>query len=117
MIHFCYKRWVKVCAMILCIASFNLMAGSFVFMMAGHLEGIYSKSEQEIWEEAKKSICNKYSIQAAAGFGEDFGQSALKDTNFRYGVIQKDSIEGLDLNDKRIYEVCNFDREVTEDML
>ena len=117
MMRFCYKRWVKICAMILCIVSFNLMAGSVLFIIAGHSKGIYSKSEQEVWEEAKSSICNKYSIRAAAGFEEDFGQDSLKDTNFCYGVLQTDKIDELDLNDKRLYEVYHFDQDVSKDML
>ena len=45
--RFCYKKWVRVCAVILCMISFNLMAGSFLVMMAGHMTGIYNMSEQE----------------------------------------------------------------------
>ena len=115
--QFFYKKWIKLCAAILCIFSFNIMAGSFFIMLAGDRENLYNRSEAEFWEDAKESICNNYSVMAVANFRDDFGLEQLKDTNFRYGVIQADSIDGLNLNNKSIYKVCNFDQKVTEDML
>ena len=115
--QFLYKRWTKICAAILCILSFNVMAGSFFVMLAGDAANIYNRSEADIWEEAKERICNKYSVKAAVNFKDDFGIELFRDTNFRYGVIQAESLDGLNLNNKSIYEVCNFDKKVTEDML
>ncbi len=117
MTQFLYKRWVKICAAILSILSFNFMAGAFFVMLAGDAVNTYNRSEADIWEEAKDGICNKYSVRAAVNFKNDFGMELLGDTNFRYGVIQAESLDGLDLNNRSIYKICNFDKKVTEDML
>lgn len=117
MTQYLYKRWVKICMAVLSILSFNFMAGSFFLMLAGDAWDIYNRSEADVWEAAKDSICNKYSVRAAVNFKDDFGMELFRDTNFRYGVIQAESLDGLDLNNKSIYKVCNFDKKVTEDML
>ena len=49
--RFCYKTWVKVCAMILCILSINAAAGSVFFMGAGAEFGVYRGTKEEIKEE------------------------------------------------------------------
>lgn len=112
-----YKKWVKICAFILCVISFQTACGSFLAMVLGESYGIYGNTEEEFREKAYDKICRNYSVEALEAYQEDFLMSKLKDTNFRYGIIQADSLKGLDLNDKKIYEACNFDRKVTEDML
>lgn len=113
----CYKKWVRVVAGILCILSLNVMLGSFAGCLAMEYMGIYDKEQEQVTKEVFDSILTDYSIMAMTRYQDNFGMENLSDTNFRYGVIQTDSIEGLDLNDKSIYEVCNFDQKVTEDML
>ena len=112
-----YKKWAKVCAGILCIISFNIAAVSLLGIVIGESEGVYEYSREEFRERMYDKICMNYSISAVVQYESDFNMGELHDTSFRYGVIQTDTIEGLDLNDRKIYEVCNFDRKVTEDML
>lgn len=112
-----YKKWVRILAGILCILSFNVMVGSLVGCIAMEYMGIYDKDKEDVKKEVFDSVLADYSIMAMTDYQDDFGMEKLSDTNFRYGVIQTDSMEGLDLNDKSIYEVCNFDTVVTEDML
>lgn len=114
---FFYKRWAKVCAGILCIISFNIVAASLLGIGLGEHYGIYENSREEFRERIYDQICMDYSITAVVEYESDFGMKELKDTNFRYGVIQTDSLKGLDLNNRKIYEVCNFNQKVTEDML
>ncbi len=115
--EFFYKKWVKACMAVLCIISFNVMAASFSLMTICESENVYSKTEEEIREQMQEKVCMNYSIMAVARYKSDFCMDKLSGTNFRYGVIQADKIEGMDLNNKRIYKACNFDRKVTEDML
>lgn len=115
--NFFYKRWVKACAAILCIISFNIAAGSLAVIGLGAHYGIYENSKEAFRERMYDKICMNYSVLAVAGYKDDFGMEELKDTNFRYGVIQTESLKDLDLNDRTLYEVCNFDQNVTEDML
>lgn len=111
-----YKTWVRACMVVLCIASFNVSALSLAVMLVG--EGIaYSGDIEEMQTDAFHAVCEKYSVLAMARREDGFGMEELRDTNFRYGVIQADSIQGIDLNDRKNYVVCNFDRDVTADML
>lgn len=113
----CYKKWVRILAGILCILFFNVAIGSFCGFVVMDSMGIYQKDRETVEKEEFDRILNNYSVVALNQRFDDFGMEELSDTNFRYGVIQTDTIEGLDLNDKNIYEVCNFDKEVTADML
>ena len=114
---FFYKKWAKVCTGILCIISFNIAVVSFLGIVIGESNGVYGYSKEEFRERMYDQICMNYSISAVVQYESDFNMGELHDTSFRYGVIQTDSLKGLDLNDRKIYEVCNFDQKVTEDML
>lgn len=113
----CYQKWMQILSRILCILSFNIMVASFICFGLMESNDIYTKEKTEVQEEFFENALRAYSICAMADYQDDFGMEQLSKTNFRYGVIQADSIEGLDFNDKSIYEVCNFDKKVTEDML
>lgn len=115
--EFCYKRWVKITAFLLCVISFNVMICSLCAISFGESEGMYGQTEEEFRERVYDKIISNYSIAAVTAYQDGFAMDKLKDTNFRYGVIQTEDLSGLDLNDKTIYEVCNFDRNVSEDML
>ncbi len=115
--EFCYKRWVKITAFLLCVISFNVMICSLCAISFGESEGMYEQTEEEFRERVYDKIAGNYSIAAVTAYQDGFAMDKLKDTNFRYGVIQTEDLAGLDLNDKSIYEVCNFDRKVSEDML
>ncbi len=112
-----YKKWVRILSQILCILSFNFMAASFLGVVAMEEMGIYEKEKSETKKEVFDLALGDYSVWAMTEYQDDFAMEELSETNFRYGVIQTSNIEGLDLNDKSIYEVCNFDKEVNEDML
>ncbi len=112
-----HKKWIRVIAGILCIVSFNVALGSFLGFAVMESMGVYERKKEDIQKELFEGALRDYSILAMADYLDDYHMEELKETNFRYGVIQTDDIEGLDLNDKSIYEVCNFDKEVTKDEL
>lgn len=105
------KRWLRVLSGILCIISFNLAAVSFVGIVACESLEIEKRDREDILEEAFRSLCREYSIRALSDYENNYRMDELKDTRFRYGVIHKDNIEDLDLNDRKIYEVCNFEQD------
>lgn len=119
--QFCYKKWVKICAAILCILSFNVAIGSFIGILLAESKNFYNYSQEEFRERAYESICNKYSVLAMSGYQDNFDMEELQHTNFRYAVLQTEDLErffaGDGLNDPDSYLVCNFDKPVTEDML
>lgn len=110
-------NWIKILSGILCILSFNIAVISVMGFVGMESVGLYEREKEDVQKEVFDSALRDYSILAMTRYQDDFGMKELEKTNFRYGIIQIDSIEGLDLNDKSIYEVCNFDRKVTEDML
>ena len=112
-----YSKVIRILAGILCILSFNVAVGSFLVFAGMESVSLYEREKEEIENELFDGALRDYFIYAMTRYQDDFGMKELAETNFRYGVIQTDSIEGLDLNDKSIYEVCNFDKEVNEEML
>lgn len=115
--QFFYKKWVRAILFFLCLISLNFAVSSLLVISFGASEGIYDYTKEEFREKAYEKICRDYSILALSDYENDFSAEKLKDTNFRYGVLQTDSLDGLDLNNKKIYKVCNFGKKVREDML
>lgn len=109
------KRWLRVLSGILCILSFNLAVVSFVGILACESLEIEKRDREDILEDAFTGLCREYSIRALSDYENNYRMDELKDTRFRYGVIHKDNIEDLDLNDRKIYEVCNFEQDKTID--
>lgn len=113
----CYKKWARITAMILCVLSLHVMAGSLLAVLVIEDMDVYEQTKEEVMQEAYQTAQQKYSIWAMTEYQDDFAMKELEKTNFRYGVIQTDSIKDIDLNDTNVYEVCNFDKPVSEDML
>lgn len=75
---------------------------------------VYNRTEKDLKEWAIESTCEHYAVAALDKMKNpkkevDFGQY------FRYGIIQADKIDGLDLNDDSIYLEKNFAREISEE--
>lgn len=104
-----YKRWFRALAAVLCILSFNLTVLSFAGIVISEGMELENRDRKDVIEEAYQGLCREYSILALSGYRDDFNMGELKDTRFRYGVIKASDIEDLDLNNREIYEVCNFE--------
>ena len=113
----CYKKWARITAMILCVLSLHVMAGSLLAVLVIEDMDVYEQTKEEVMQEVYQTAQQKYSIWAMTEYQDDFAMKELEKTNFRYGVIQTDSIKDIDLNDTNVYEVGNFDKPVSEDML
>ncbi|MDE6904696.1 MAG: HAMP domain-containing histidine kinase [Lachnospiraceae bacterium] len=109
--HMWNKRWIRVLSGIICIFSFNLSVLSLVGIAACESLDIEKRDREDILEDAFESLCREYSIRALSDYGDNYNMDELKDTRFRYGVIRKNDIENLDLNDRKIYEVCSFEQD------
>ncbi|MCM1257504.1 MAG: HAMP domain-containing histidine kinase [Roseburia sp.] len=107
--HIWYKRWLRFLAAVLCIFSFNLTGLSFAGIVICESLDIEGRNRDDILERACETLCREYSIRALSDYRDDFEMEGLKDTRFRYGVIKSSDIEDVDLNDRDIYEVCNFE--------
>lgn len=110
------KKKVIICfiAWILCICVFVPM---MLFVKQLHNVGFYStESIESIKDQFKENALEQYSVYAASGYEQGYNMSYIDgNTNFKYGVIRADSIDNLDLSDKSIYEVENFDTDFDPD--
>ncbi len=106
-----YKKWMQILAGILCILSFNIMGASFMGICCLEQMNIYNRDKADILQQANLDALRNYSILALSEYRDDFNMEELKDTKFRYGVIKASQIDDLDLNDRSIYKVCNFEKD------
>lgn len=119
------KKWkgstaAKIVAWILLTVSAVVCAGSVVAIIGMTDENIYTDSEAEVREEAFSTVSIRYSLLAAYNYhngASEENEKIFADTGFQYGIIEGDSIEGLDLNEDKTYLERNFSRKVTENDL
>lgn len=117
---FCYKKWVRWLASVICILSANLFVLSAAGCILLESNDVYDREEKEVKESLYEEALTDASVLAAAGYKEDFNRALLEKTNFRYAVLQGDRLDELsydELNDPATYEVCTFDKIVDKDML
>lgn len=110
-----FAAWV---ALTLCGIIF---AGSVVAILCFIDMGVYEQTEQEMRQEWFGAASERYSIQALSQMMQNIDKDkrieAFSDTEFRYGIIKADSLEGIDLNDPGVYVERNFTQEVALDDL
>lgn len=104
--------WVllSLCA-VLCVAS----AAAIAVMVD---ENVYEISKEKTRENLFSRAGNRYSLLAAYHYhhgGKTDVQEILEEAGFEYGIIEGDSIEGLDLNSSKTYAESHFSRRVTEE--
>lgn len=116
------KKWkcstaAKIVAWILLTVSAVLCAGSVVVMIGMAEENIYTASEAEVRKDVFSTVANRYSLLAAYNYyngASENNEKYFSDTSFQYGIIEGDSIEGLDLNEDKTYLERNFSQKVRE---
>lgn len=113
----CYKRWVKTVAAIMAILMGNLIIASVVITMACEGENVYDQPMEKVCEQKFEDILRDYSIVAMNDYQDDFAKEELEKTNFRYAIIQTDSIREMDLTDTSKYIVNTLEGEVKEEDL
>lgn len=81
----CYKKWARITAMILCVLSLHVMAGSLLAVLVIEDMDVYEQTKEEVMQEAYQTAQQKYSIWAMTEYQDDFAMKELEKTNFRYG--------------------------------
>lgn len=98
----------KILAWILLTLSTGIFfAGSFITVCFNDYD-IYTKSAAVVKEELYESVSNAYSVMALRNMSMGYDNTFFDDKYFRYGIIQAESLEGLDLSDENIYVEKNF---------
>lgn len=75
---------------------------------------VYGVDEEEWLMHYNGKLLERYSIYAIANYMNN-EREALKElnrTNFRYGIIQTDDFDAVDLNDKKSYLAGNIDQKI-----
>lgn len=95
--------------------------GSIIGIYALGEIGIYNVSENEMWEDAKEAVAEKYAAAAIANMLDQEKYSdamtLLADKYYRYGIIKADELDGVDLNSEDAYVIKNFEGKVSESNL
>ena len=104
---------MKVAAWICLTLCGILLLGSAVGAVMLWDNDFYRSTEKELREQAFSSIANRYSYMALYFLKEE-REYDWNETNFRYGIIQAENIDEIDLNDPGSYVERNFTEEVRE---
>lgn len=89
-----------------------IFAGSVFAIFCFIDTGVYEKTEEEMRQKMIEAANERYSVQALSQMIQNIDINerinAFSDTEFRYGIIKADSLEGIDLNDPEVYIERNF---------
>ena len=84
--------------------------------------GVYEMSREQFLTKSYQSVADQYAIRALdysvnMENGAKPENNRWKDTYFRYGIIEAENIDSVDLNESYTYVERNFDEKVTRDKL
>lgn len=105
----------KIPAWILLVISEILLIGSIAGAALMAEGNIYQSSGQELQQKAFEQVSIRYSIIALAYMGTNHNENYFSGKNFQYGIVQADSLTGLELSDTSIYLENNFKGQVNPD--
>lgn len=111
----------KVIAWILLVVCAVTCVGSSIAMMIMEDYGVFQHTKEEALEEKLADISRNYALRALDnyrnGFLEDNEKYFDEERAFRYGIIETESLDGIDLNNDRSYLMRNFSKRVKEEEL
>ena len=84
--------------------------------------GVYEMSREQFLTKSYQSVADQYAIRALdysvnMENGAKPENNRWNDTYFRYGIIEAENIDSVDLNESYTYVERNFDEKVTRDKL
>lgn len=108
----------KIVAICLVMVSAATGVAAALAIIAADYMNVYSSEDQNaVMERVNEQFLDRYSVYAMVNYlrkdQEELKQ--LDQTNFRYGIIRAEEIDGVDLNDSENYLVSNIDRKVSRD--
>lgn len=105
----------KIAAWLLCIISVmgTLVLG--LFLMFGLCEDMFELTREEALERQYKYANMAYSREAIWNRGSSNYARQLREDGFKYGIVERDSLEGVDFHDSSAYLDTNMtDKELLE---
>lgn len=111
----------KVIAWILLVVCAVTCVGSSIAMMIMEDYGVFRQTKKETLEEEWADASYNYAVRALDNYRNGFLESNEKyfdeEKAFRYGIIETESLDGIDLNNDRSYLMRNFSKRVNKDEL
>lgn len=107
----------KIAAICLVIVCLTMSAASAAAVAILDDDGVYGRDEEEILRDYNEQYLHRYSVYAIANYMNENEEQLeeLNQTNFRYGIIQADDLDAVDLNDEKSYLAGNIDKKVTKE--
>ena len=99
--------WIALSASALC---FVFSAVGVIFMFD---EGIYRNSKDETRKQWFENVSYEYGLSAVDDVRREQPAGSVESKYFKYGIIQADSLEGIDLNDEKSYAERNFSDKIS----
>ncbi len=115
------KKWKNSAAakfvawIILTICAVGCVASAAVIMaMTG--EGIYTETEEQVKERMIGEVSSRYAILALKNYLSGYknaNEKAFEGKSYRYGIIEAQNLEGIDLNKAENYLERNFTKKIS----
>ncbi len=103
--------WILISVCALCFAA---SAAGMLLMLS---TDIYGNTIEKTREEWFLDVTARYSLVALDGLAQGTNSETFADKAFRYGIIQAESLDGIDLNDDSSYLERNFTEHVEREDL
>ena len=110
----------KIIAWLLLIISGVLFIGSCIAVVVMEDYNVFGMSQEEVLENEFAELSDRYSMIAIANLHDGLegkNEQYFANKAFRYGIIEKESLEGLNLNQSNTYIERNFTEAVKEEDL
>ena len=98
--------WILISVCTLCFAA---SAAGMLLMLSADMYGNTIEKTREEWF---LDVTARYSLVALDGLAQGTNSETFADKAFRYGIIQAESLDGIDLNDDSSYLERNFTEHV-----
>ncbi len=101
----------KIIAWVLLITSGGLFIGSCIMVAVMEDYEIFESPQEDVLERKFAEISDRYSIMALANLKDgdmEENKQYFEDKAFRYGILEAESLEGVNLNSDDIYIDSNF---------
>ena len=113
------KRWrgntaMKILMTGLLVLSLIVSMLSLVAIAFLESHNVYTQEKAVTWKNYEELLLDRYSVYAIANYvnGNTAKLDELMQTSFRYGIIETDDWENVDLNDKSQYLIHNMDQAI-----
>lgn len=117
------KKWknsaaAKLIAWIVLTVSAVGCVASVLAIVAMTENNIYQETKEKVEEQAIEDVSSRYAILALKNYlsGEkNANQKAFEGINYRYGILETQDIDGIDLNKEENYLERNFTEQISID--